>query len=205
MISPDASFMHLSNMGFFSPDGHCYSFDSRANGYAKGEGVGIVVVKRLADALRDDNTVRAVIRASGSNQDGRTPGITQPSTKAQEVNIRDTYKHAGLDLDKTQFFEAHGTGTQIGDPIEAEAIAAAFQRTNDNPLYVGAAKTNIGHLEAAAGIAGLIKAVLVLEKGLIPPNVFYEKPNAAIPLDKWNLRVRHSINKHRYRGYLHIN
>ena len=189
MLAPDSSFIHLSNMGFFSTDGRCYSFDARANGYAKGEGVGVIVVKRLSDALRDDNVIRAVIRASRCNSDGKTPGITQPSHRAQECNIRDTYHSARLDMNTTQYFEAHGTGTQIGDPIEAGAIAAAFQRSDENPLYIGAVKTNIGHLEAGAGIAGVIKTVLILEKALIPPNALYKSPNAAIPLEKWNIKV----------------
>lgn len=189
MIAPDSSFIHLSNMGFFSPDGHSYSFDARANGYAKGEGAGIVVLKRLSDALRDGDTIRAVIRSSGSNQDGRTPGITQPSRAAQEANIRNVYHSAGLSMSTTQFLEAHGTGTQIGDPIEAGAIAAAFQRTVENPLHLGAVKSNIGHLEAPAGVAALIKTILVLEKGVIPPNAHFDQPNAAIPMEQWHLKV----------------
>ena len=98
----------LSNMNFLSPDSQCYSFDSRANGYVRGEGVGVIVIKRLSDALRDNDTIRAVIRATASNSDGRTPGITQPSSKAQEKLIRDTYTKAGLELGKTRFIEAHG-------------------------------------------------------------------------------------------------
>ena len=181
--------MHLSNMGFLSPDGHSYSFDSRANGYAKGEGAAIVVLKRLKDALSDGDTIRAVIRSSGSNQDGRTPGITQPSQAAQETNIRNVYHNAGLCMSTTQFLEAHGTGTQVGDPIEAGAIAAAFQRSKENPLHIGAVKSSIGHLEAAAGIAALIKAVLVVEKGVIPRNALYEQPNTAILMERWHVKV----------------
>ena len=186
--------MHLSNMGFFSPDGRSYSFDSRANGYAKGEGAGIVILKRLKDALCDGDTIRAVIRSSGSNQDGRTPGITQPSRAAQEANIRDVYRSAGLSMSITQFLEAHGTGTQIGDPIEAGAIAGAFQRREENPLHIGAVKSNIGHLEAAAGIAALIKTVIVLEKGIIPPNALYDQPNSAIPMEQWHVKVSRPLN-----------
>lgn len=187
--------MHLSNMGFFSPDGRSYSFDSRANGYAKGEGAGIVILKRLKDALYDCDTIRAVIRSSGSNQDGRTPGITQPSRAAQEANIRDVYRSAGLSMSTTQFLEAHGTGTQIGDPIEAGAIAGAFQRRKENPLHIGAVKSNIGHLEAAAGIAALIKTVIVLEKGIIPPNALYDQPNSAIPMEQWHVKVSRPLNR----------
>ena len=188
IIAPDSSFMHLGSMGFLSPDGRCYSFDSKANGYAKGEGVGLVVIKRLDDAIKDGDTIRAVIKASAVNQDGRTPGITQPSQIAQESNIRHCYENANLDADLTHFVEAHGTGTQVGDPIEAGAIAAAFSRPPNNPLYIGAAKTNVGHLEAGAGAVALIKTVLVLEKGLIPPNALYEAPNENINLKDWSIR-----------------
>ena len=121
-FNPDMS-TPLTNLNFLSPDGRCYSFDSRANGYARGEGIGVVIIKRLSDALRDDDTIRAVIRASGANQDGRTPGITQPSQTAQEDLIQATYKAGGLDLHTTRFFEAHGTGT----PIVGPEYAAEFR------------------------------------------------------------------------------
>jgi acyl transferase domain-containing protein len=128
----------MSNIGFLSPDSRCKSFDHRADGYARGEGVGVLIVKRLSDAIRDGNTIRAVIRSTGANEDGRTPGITQPSRQAQERLIRETYRRAGLSLAHTRYFEAHGTGTAIGDPREAQAIGNAFQkyRTPDDPVYV---------------------------------------------------------------------
>ena len=128
----------MSNISFLSPDSRCKSFDYRGNGYARGEGVGVMVVKRLSDAIRDGNTIRAVIRSTGSNEDGRTPGITQPSRTAQERLIRETYKRAGLSLAHTRYFEAHGTGTSIGDPREAQAIGSAFKRYRsvDDPIYV---------------------------------------------------------------------
>lgn len=189
ILAPDVSMIHLSNMGFFSPDGRCYTFDDRANGYAKGEGAGFVVIKLLSDALADGNTIRAVVRATGLNQDGKTPGLTQPSSTAQEQNIRNTYASGGLDLGMTQYFEAHGTGTQIGDSIEVQAIGAAFQRSKDDPLYVGAVKPNIGHLEAGSGIASLIKTIMVLEKGSIPPNINFKRPNVALPTERWHIRV----------------
>lgn len=123
-----------------------YSFDHRANGYSRGEGFGILILKRLKDALRDGNTIRAVIRSTGSNQDGHTPGITMPSSVSQEVLIRETYEKAGLSMEPTRYFEAHGTGTPVGDPLEATALGAAFRkiRKNDDPLIVGAVKSNIG-------------------------------------------------------------
>lgn len=181
----------LTDLDFLSPDSKCYSFDHRANGYARGEGIGVVIIKSLSDALRDGDTIRAVIRATGANQDGRTPGITQPSSKSQEKLIRETYSAGGLDLATTRYFEAHGTGTPLGDPLEASAIHSAFSdtRPGDQPLYVGAVKSNIGHLEGASGIAGFIKTILVLEKGIIPPNIWFECPNPKIPLHKWNIKV----------------
>ncbi|PYH38566.1 polyketide synthase [Aspergillus neoniger CBS 115656] len=176
LLDPDYSII-LSNNHMLSPDGRSYTFDSRANGYSRGEGVAVIVLKRLSDALRNNDTIRAVIRATASNQDGRTPGITQPASEAQSQLIRETYAQAGLSLHHTRFFEAHGTGTPIGDPAEVSAIADCFRnhRTADSPLYLGAVKTNIGHLEGASGIAGVIKAILAVERGIIPPNTNFER------------------------------
>jgi acyl transferase domain-containing protein len=169
----------MSDLNFLSPDGICHSFDHKANGYSRGEGFGIIVVKPLSAAVKNGDTIRAVIRATGTNQDGRTPAITQPSLLAQEKLIRNTYDDAGLDMTRTRYFESHGTGTPVGDPLEASAIHAAFKNARDNrgPLHVGSVKTNIGHLEGAAGIAGVIKTILVLEKGIIPPNVWFDRLN----------------------------
>lgn len=181
----------MSNLGFLSPDGKCYSFDHRANGYSRGEGVGVVILKPLKKALEDGDTIRAVIRSTGVNQDGRTPGMTLPSKAAQEKLIRSVYDSAGLDLTTTGFVEAHGTGTPRGDPVEAAAIAAAWNdRKSETPLYIGAIKSNVGHLEGTSGVAGLIKAVQVLEKAIIPPNINFEKVNAKIFPEKWNIEVR---------------
>lgn len=181
-------------MRFLSPDSKCYSFDHRANGYARGEGLGAVIIKRLSSAIRDGDTIRAVVRGTGVNQDGRTPGITLPSQEAQRALIRETYAKAGLELEQTRYFEAHGTGTAAGDPLEAGAIAATFAeaRTKDDgePLIVGAIKSNIGHLEGSSGLAGLIKTILVLETGNIPPNIWMEKINPKIPAKQWKLKVR---------------
>ncbi|KAI0436484.1 putative polyketide synthase [Xylaria telfairii] len=185
------TYQMLSNMNFLSPDSRCYSFDHRGNGYARGEGFGVLVVKRLADALRDGDSIRAVVRSTGSNSDGRTPqGIAQPNGKAQEQLIRDTYAKAGLSLGATRFFEAHGTGTAVGDPIEANAIGAVFaeHRSAKEPLYVGAVKSNIGHTEGTSGVAGVIKAVLSLERGVIPPNTNFERLNPRIDDAAHNLR-----------------
>lgn len=191
MLNPDTLMMSLSNLNVLSPDSRCYSFDHRANGYSRGEDFGVVVVKLLADALQNGDTFRAVIRATGSNQDGRTPGITQPSKDAQETLIRDTYLSAGLNLKTTRSFEAHGIGTPIGDPTEAAAISAVFkaERTSDDPLLIGAVKSNIGHLEGASGLAGLIKTIMVLESGVIPPNIWFERPHRSIHTKEWNIKV----------------
>lgn len=124
----------MSNIGFLSPDGLSYSFDHRANGYSRGEGVGTIIIKPLSKALRDGDTIRAVVRATGVNQDGRTPGITLPSRIAQEQLIRDTYANAGLDVADTSYVGGHGTGTSAGDPIEAGAIAAASTRAGKKHL-----------------------------------------------------------------------
>ena len=136
ILGPDLS-VGMSNMGFLSPDGVCHSFDSRANGYARGEGFGVVIIKPIADAIRDADTIRAVIRATRSNQDGKT-GLAQPSKYAQRQLIDDTYLTAKLDRSLTGYVEAHGTGTAIGDPLEAQALGAAIgiYRPPQTPLYV---------------------------------------------------------------------
>lgn len=142
----------------------------------------MVILKRVPDAIRDGDTIRAVIRGSSSNQDGKSPGITQPTRAGQVDLIRTAYRRAGIPLDQTRFFEAHGTGTPVGDPIEAAAIGDVFApfRSTDDPMYVGALKSNIGHLEGAAGVAGLIKAIHVVESGVIPPNMNFEEANPKV-------------------------
>ena len=181
----------LANMNFLSPDSRCYPFDARANGYSRGEGFGVIIVKRVTDAIADGDTIRAVIRGVGANQDGRTPGITQPNSLAQEAMIRETYDNNDLDIRVTRFFEAHGTGTPVGDLVEARAISAVFAdvRTPTDPLFIGAAKSNVGHLEGASGIVSIIKTTLALEKGIIPPNADYRYPNPDIPAEQWNIKV----------------
>jgi acyl transferase domain-containing protein len=174
-----------------SAAGKSYAFDSRASGYGRGEGSATVVVKRLDDALRDGDPIRAVIRGTGVNQDGKTETITTPSQEAQEQLIRSCYRKAGLDPSQTAYFEAHGTGTPTGDPIEARAIASVFQhtRSSDEPLRIGSVKTNIGHTETASGLASIIKVTLALEKGQIPPSINFEKPNEKLHLEEWKLKV----------------
>ncbi|KAL5355510.1 hypothetical protein BJX96DRAFT_184127 [Aspergillus floccosus] len=182
----------LSMMKFLSPDGRCHTFDEKANGYARGEGVGCVILKPLYDALRDNDPIRAIIRGSASNQDGRTPGITLPSGASQEALIRSVYKRAGLDPSETEFVETHGTGTQAGDPIETGALGKVFAENRDpyRPLRIGSIKTNIGHLEGTSGIAAVIKATLMLENRVFLPNRNFKRLNKRILLDDWKLKVQ---------------
>ncbi|KAJ5605987.1 hypothetical protein N7510_008768 [Penicillium lagena] len=177
----------MSHHGLLGSHGRSFSFDSRAEGYARGEGVGTIVLKPLQSAVRDGDTIRAVIRGTGVNQDGRTPGITVPSADAQERLIREVYWKAGLDIERTRFVEAHGTGTSTGDPIEAGALARAFKCRRDTPLYVGAIKSTIGHLEGGSGVASIIKSILILESGIIPPNFDMQEINPKIPSTEWDI------------------
>ena len=149
------------------------------------------MLKPLDQAIQDGDNIRALIRNTGPNQEGKTNGITFPSKEAQASLIRSVYQSAGPDPTETDYVEAHGTGTAVGYPVEAEAIASVFavRRTADNPLLVGSVKSNIGHLEAASGLAAMVKTIFALEKGAIPPNINFEKPNKDIPLDKWKLKV----------------
>ncbi|KAJ5245106.1 hypothetical protein N7489_005202 [Penicillium chrysogenum] len=182
----------MSMMKFLSSDGRCHTFDEKANGYARGEAAGCLILKPLAKALHDHDKIRAVIRGTGSNQDGRTAGITLPNGAAQESLIRSVYARADLDPSETDFVEAHGTGTLAGDPVETGAIARVFGigRPPDNPVRIGSVKTNVGHLEGASGVAGVIKAVLMLENRMFLPNRNFEKINPRIPLDDWKLKVQ---------------
>ncbi|KAK3167997.1 Type I Iterative PKS [Lepraria neglecta] len=189
-LSPD-TFVALGSAGFLSADGKSFAFDSRANGFGRGEGVATLVIKRLKDALLAGDPVRAVIRETLLNQDGKKHSITSPSQAAQAALMRDCYHRARLDPRDTQYFEAHGTGTKVGDPIEAGAIATVFQpgRPASQPLRIGSIKTNIGHTEVTSGLAGIIKVALAMEKGLIPPSVNFDKPNPEVPLESANLKV----------------
>ncbi|MCJ1382876.1 hypothetical protein MMC17_005989 [Xylographa soralifera] len=184
-----AAMSDITDMGILSRDGTPYCFDSRANGYVRGEGFGIVVLKRLPDAISDSNIIRSVIRATGASSSGRTPGITQPSEAAQAALIQKVYEEGGLDTELTSYFEAHGTGTPVGDLLEARAIHKGLKcSSNRTTVYIGAVKSNIGHLEGAAGIAGFIKTVLVLERGIIPPNLNFTQPNRKVLSDEWNIK-----------------
>ncbi|KAH8200137.1 hypothetical protein TruAng_005708 [Truncatella angustata] len=190
ILSPELS-LYLANLNMLSPDGLCYSFDHRANGYSRGEGVIVLVLKTLSTAIRDQDPIRAVIRGTGSNQDGRTPSITQPSSTSQESLIRQVYANCKLGFESTRYVEAHGTGTQIGDATEMKAIGAVFRtsRSPKAPLYVGSVKTNVGHLEGGSGLAGILKCTMMLEKGVIPPNALFEKMNPKINAKRNNIQI----------------
>ncbi|KAK8023703.1 polyketide synthase [Apiospora rasikravindrae] len=190
ILIPEFS-ISLSNMNMLSPTGRSHSFDSRADGYGRGEGYATLILKPLSKATADGNPIRALVRSIGTNQDGRTnSGITQPSKEMQVRLIRETYRKAGLDMKHTRFFESHGTGTPVGDPIEARAIGESFYkyRSEEDPIYVGAIKSNIGHLEGASGLAGVVKAILALERGIIPPNANFKQLNPQIDAEFFHLR-----------------
>ncbi|KAI1816678.1 ketoacyl-synt-domain-containing protein [Poronia punctata] len=181
----------FSKSRLFSDSGRSYSFDNRGTGFGRGEGCGLIVLKPLDQARKDNDQIRAIIAGSGINQDGRTPGITMPCGEAQENLIRQVYSNAGLNPAQCGFVEAHGTGTRVGDPIEATAIHNVFGqgRTPRDPLYLGSAKSNIGHLEGASGIVAVIKSALMLERGFILPNYDFKYPNEKIPFKAWNMKV----------------
>ncbi|CAG7645190.1 condensation domain-containing protein [Actinacidiphila bryophytorum] len=171
--------------GMLSPDGRCYSFDHRANGFAPGEGVGVVVLKRYHDAVADGDHVYGVIRGWGTNQDGATNGITAPSARSQERLERQVYDRFGIDPARIGMVEAHGSATPLGDPIEFQALTRAFAASTDRTSYcaIGSIKSNIGHTTSAAGVAGVLRVLLALRHRTIPPSVNFERANPAIDLD----------------------
>ncbi|SHN37909.1 type I polyketide synthase, partial [Mucilaginibacter sp. OK098] len=190
MLTPKIT-IFLSRSRALSPDGKCKTFSDDANGYGRGEGCGMVVLKRLSDAIADGDNVLAIIRQTAVNHDGKTSGLTVPNGKAQETLINKILKDANIDPLDVGYIEAHGTGTSLGDPIEIEAINKIFGkgRMVDNPLYVGSVKSNIGHLEPAAGIASLIKVVLSLQHKKIPSSLHCQNLNSLIPWEKMPIKV----------------
>ena len=180
-----------ANAGMLSPDGQCKTFDASANGYVRGEGCGILVLKRLADAEADGDRIWGVIRGSALNQDGASQGLTVPNGAAQERVIQAALERAGVGPSDIDYLEAHGTGTEVGDPIEINATAAVYGngREAGRPLLIGSVKTNIGHLESAAGVAGLIKTVLAMNRGVIPKHLHFRTPNPEMDWERLPLQV----------------
>lgn len=191
LILLPSPFISFCAATMLSPDGRCKAFDERANGFVRGEGAGMVVLKRLSTALADKDEIYAVINATGVNSDGRTNGISLPGKEAQANLIESVYQQAGIERNKVFYIEAHGTGTAVGDPIEASTLGEKFgaNREVGDTCIIGSVKTNIGHLEAGAGIAGLIKATLCLKHRTIPPNLHFQNPNPNIPFDELKLEV----------------
>src|SRR5215510_2829301 len=194
MITP-GGFIGFSQASMLSPDGRCKAFDASANGFVRGEGAGMVLLKRLTKAIEDDDPIQGVIIGTALNQDGHTNGISLPSGQAQARLVRQACEDAGIPPSRIGFVEAHGTGTAVGDPIEANALAEALcvDRPAESPLLLGSVKTNLGHLETAAGIAGLVKAILVLKYGQVPGNLHFETPNPNIDFKGLKLRVNSTL------------
>lgn len=190
LLSPEL-FIALSHSRMLAPDGRCKAFDAAADGFGRGEGCGLVVLKRLSDAVADGDRILALIRGSAVNQDGPSSSLTAPNGPSQEAVIRAALHFAGVAPSAVGFIEAHGTGTQLGDPLEMQALASVYGDDRDpgHPLIVGSVKTNIGHLEAAAGVAGLIKLVLALRHKTIPPHVHFHEPTPHIQWSRLPLLV----------------
>ncbi|MBD2111679.1 MULTISPECIES: type I polyketide synthase [Cyanophyceae] len=191
MLTPTVT-VGFSKLTALSPEGRCKAFDAAANGFVRSEGVGSVVLKRLGQALADGDRIYALIRGSATNQDGRTNGLTAPNPAAQEAVVKTAYERAGIPLNQVDYIEAHGTGTLLGDPIEAKALGNVFGpfRQLEQPVRLGSVKSNIGHTEAAAGIASLIKVALCLRHRTLVPSLHFHTPNPYIPFDQLPLRVQ---------------
>jgi acyl transferase domain-containing protein len=182
---------HLGTMkgGVLSPDSTCHTFDASANGYGRGEAVSAIYLTRVSTALGNNDPIRAVIRATAVNANGRTPGITQPKISGQQTVIEKAYRKAGLDIAATDYVETHGTGTQVGDPMEVEALSRVFVKSDRVPLLIGANKPNLGHSEAASGLSSLIKCVLAFEHNVIPPTMGITRLNPKLKLEDWNMEI----------------
>ncbi|ROT38902.1 polyketide synthase [Sodiomyces alkalinus F11] len=192
MLSPE---LHVAaaKSGVLSPTGTCHTFDASADGYGRAEGINAVYIKRLSAALRDGNPIRAVIRGSAVNASGRTPGIALPSGKLQEVVMRKAYTDAGLDFTGTDYVECHGTGTNVGDPIEVDSVGRCFSPREGPPLLIGSVKTNVGHSEGASGLTSILKVMQAFEKGKIPPSQGIVKLNPKLILKERNLKVAQEV------------
>ncbi|MDH4476670.1 MAG: SDR family NAD(P)-dependent oxidoreductase [Verrucomicrobiaceae bacterium] len=192
MITPDG-FIGFSQAGMLSPDGRCAAFDASANGFVRGEGAGVVLLKPLEQALADGDPIHGIIVGTSMNQDGHTNGISLPCPDAQARLVKDACADAGIDPAQIGYVEAHGTGTAVGDPIEATALAEALCETRKVPLAMGSVKTNLGHLETAAGVVGLVKGLLVLKHRQIPASLHFDTPSEHIDFEALKLRVPTSL------------
>jgi epothilone polyketide synthase D len=192
MLSPEP-FVYLSRIRAISGDGRCKTFSKNADGYGRGEGCGVIVLKRLSDAERDGDRILAIVRGSAINHDGRSSGLTAPNGRAQEAVIRQALQSAGLAPNEIDYVEAHGTGTTLGDPIEVEALAAAYGEGRARPLRIGSLKTNLGHLESAAGVAGLLKVALSLSHRALPAHLHAEELNPLIDWAELPVEVQRSF------------
>jgi acyl transferase domain-containing protein/protein-L-isoaspartate O-methyltransferase len=190
MCSAETS-MALSRSHMMAPDGRCKTFDDAADGFVRAEGCGVLLLKRLSDAERDGDRIHAVLRGTALGQDGRSTGLTVPNGPAQEWVIREALAAAGLSPADVDYIEAHGTGTSLGDPLEIRALGNVFTGERQHPLCVGSVKTNVGHLESAAGVAGVIKAILAVQHGEIPPHLHFRTPSRHIDWDAIPLEVPH--------------
>ncbi len=188
MLSPELT-QTFSLAGMMAEDGRCKTFDAAADGYVRGEGCGVVILKRVTDAQRDGDRILAVIKGSAINQDGRSNGLTAPNGLSQQAVIRQALGNANLAPGELSYIESHGTGTSLGDPIEVNSLKAVLGQERSQPCYLGSLKTNIGHLEAAAGIAGLIKTVLCLQHQAIPPNLHFQELNPLIDLAETKISI----------------
>jgi acyl transferase domain-containing protein/acyl carrier protein len=197
MLMPELS-VNFSRARMMSPDGRCKTFDSRADGYVRSEGCGVLVLKRLSDAIADGDRVLAVVRGSALNQDGRSSGLTVPNGPAQEAVIQDALRRAGVRPADVDYVEAHGTGTALGDPVELRALGEVFRVGRETgPLLVGSVKTNVGHLEAAAGVAGVMKVVLALQHDAIPPHLHLQTPTPHVDWARLSLDVPTALREWR--------
>ncbi|MCX4883657.1 type I polyketide synthase [Streptomyces sp. NBC_00847] len=201
MLAPGTT-VSLAKLGALSPDGRCKTFDASADGYGRGEGCGVVVLKRLSEAVADGDRVWAVLHGSAVNQDGRSAGLTVPNGQAQQAVIREALRSGGTDPAEVGYVEAHGTGTPLGDPMEIGALVEVLRPDLETaaPLTVGSVKTNIGHLEAAAGISGLIKVALSLHHGKIPPHLHFDTPNPHLAWDRLPVEIPAKLTEWKQAG-----
>ncbi len=201
ILSPTSSIV-FSKARMLAEDGKCKTFDADADGYVRAEGCGVLVLKRLSDAIKDGDNILALIRGTAVNQDGRSQGLTAPNEAAQERVILDALANGGVAPEQVSYVEAHGTGTSLGDPIEVGAIGAVYSKSHSKqkPLLIGSAKTNLGHMEAAAGMGGLIKVILSMQHRQLPPHMNYNKPNPHIEWDRYPVEVSTGLREWRGTG-----